>query len=404
MASRLMSFFGLFVMLGLAWLLSNNKRKIDFRVILGGLSLQFVLAASILKSRFGQKIFEYAKEGVTTVINLSDKGAVFLFGDNFSDHFFAFKVLPTIIFVSSLSYLLFYFGVMQKVVSGIAWLMEKTMNISGSEGLVTAANIFCGQTEAPLFVKPYLKTMTKAEIHTMMTGGMATAAGGVLAAYVGFGVSAGHLLAASLMSAPAAIVISRIIYPELEASPTAGHVAVALDIPESNAFEAACTGAADGLKLALNVGAMLIAFIGLVALCNLGIGHVGAFVGVEGLSLEMILGKLFQPIAYFMGVPWDESFLIAQFLGEKMVLNEFIAYVHLMDHAQLGELSERSVTIATYALCGFANFSSIAIQIGGMGALEPSRKKDFAACGFKAMLGGTLAAFSTACVAGILIP
>lgn len=349
-------------------------------------------------------IFEYAKDGVTTIINLSDKGAVFLFGDNFADHFFAFKVLPTIIFVSSLSYLLFYFGVMQKVVSGIAWLMKKTMNISGSEGLVTAANIFCGQTEAPLFVKPYLKTMTRAEIHTMMTGGMATAAGGVLAAYVGFGVSAGHLLAASLMSAPAAIVISRIIYPELEESPTKGQVAVALEIPESNAFEAACTGAADGLKLALNVGAMLIAFISLVALFNLGLGKLGTLVGFDGLSLELILGRLFQPLAYFMGIPWDESFMIAQFLGEKMVLNEFIAYVHLMDHAQLGELSERSVTIATYALCGFANFSSIAIQIGGMGALEPSRKRDFAACGFKSMLGGTLAAFSTACVAGILVP
>ncbi|NRA44989.1 MAG: NupC/NupG family nucleoside CNT transporter [Oligoflexales bacterium] len=399
-----MSFLGLFVMLGLAWLLSNNKRKIDFRVILGGLSLQFILAASILKSSLGQMIFEYAKDGVTTIINLSDKGAVFLFGDNFADHFFAFKVLPTIIFVSSLSYLLFYFGVMQKVVSGIAWLMKKTMNISGSEGLVTAANIFCGQTEAPLFVKPYLKTMTRAEIHTMMTGGMATAAGGVLAAYVGFGVSAGHLLAASLMSAPAAIVISRIIYPELEESPTKGQVAVALEIPESNAFEAACTGAADGLKLALNVGAMLIAFISLVALFNLGLGKLGTLVGFDGLSLELILGRLFQPLAYFMGIPWDESFMIAQFLGEKMVLNEFIAYVHLMDHAQLGELSERSVTIATYALCGFANFSSIAIQIGGMGALEPSRKRDFAACGFKSMLGGTLAAFSTACVAGILVP
>ncbi|MFK7824463.1 MAG: NupC/NupG family nucleoside CNT transporter [Oligoflexales bacterium] len=403
MASRFISFIGLFVMLGFAWLLSNNKKKMDFRVIVGGLCLQFILATCILKSKFGQMVFVIAKDVVTTIINLSDKGAIFLFGKDFSEHFFAFKVLPTIIFVSSLSYLLFYFGVMQKLVSGIAWLMEKIMNISGSEGLVTAANIFCGQTEAPLFVKPYLKTMTRAEIHTMMTGGMATAAGGVLAAYVGFGISAGHLLAASLMSAPGAIVISRIIYPELEESPTSGHVAIALEIPESNAFEAACTGAADGLKLALNVGAMLIAFIGLVALGNLGLEQLGNLVGIQGFSLEMILGKLFQPIAFLMGIGWDESFIVAQFLGEKMVLNEFIAYVHLMEHAELGTLSERSITIATYALCGFANFSSIAIQIGGMGALEPSRKKDFAECGFKAMLGGTLAAFSTACVAGVLI-
>jgi len=390
-------------MMGLAWLLSNNKKKMDFRLILGGLSLQLILALFILHTEFGRNMFTWAKDLVDATISLSDKGAVFLFGENFRDHFFAFKVLPTIIFVSSLSYLLYYLGVIQRIVTGIAWVMKKVMNISGSEGLATAANIFCGQTEAPLFVRPYLATMTNSEIHALMTGGMATVAGGVLAAYEGFGISAGHLLAASLMSAPAALVISKIIYPETEVSPTRGSVKIALEIKEVNAFEAACTGASEGLKLALNVGAMLIAFIGLVALVNGVLGYFGGLFGLN-LTLEMILGRLFQPLAFVMGVPWNESFLVGQLLGEKMVLNEFISYIHLSESMKAGELSDRSVTIATYALCGFANFSSVAIQIGGMSALEPDRKPDFASCGLKAMLGGTLAAFMTACIAGLLVP
>ena len=404
MGARIVSFCGIFVMMLLAWLLSNNKSKMDWRVIFGGVFLQFFLAVSVLKSETGRSFFQYAKHVTTTIIGFSDKGAEFVFGETFTHHFFAFKVLPTIIFVSSLSYLLFYFGVLQRVIKILALIMKKVMNISGAESLATAANIFCGQTEAPLFVKPYLKVMTNSEIHTLMTGGMATVAGGVLAAYVGFGVSAGHLLAASLMSAPAAIVIAKIMHPETEVSLTKGEVDVALDIDEVNAFQAACTGASEGLKLALNVAAMLIAFIGLVAFVNLIIAQIGLLFGVQGLSLELILGMIFKPLAFFMGVPWGECQSVARLLGEKVVLNEFIAYIHLMDFAKEGVLSERSVTIATYALCSFANFSSVAIQIGGMSELEPARKQDFARCGFRSMIGGTLAACMTACVVGVLIP
>lgn len=399
---RVISFFGLFVMMGLALLLSSNRRKIDLRVVAGGLALQFVLALLVLKTQMGANFFDGAKDIVNTVISLSDEGAKFVFGENFSEHFFAFKVLPTIIFVSSISYLLFYWGILQKVVEAMAWVMNKVMGISGVESLCAAANVFMGQTEAPLLVKPYLKSMTLSEIQCMMTGGMATVAGGVLAAYVGFGISAGHLLAASIMSAPAAIVIAKIIHPETETSPTKGHVSVSFEITEANAFEAACKGASEGLKLCLNVAAMLIAFIALVSLVNVFLGWIGGWLGSE-LSLQLILGWIFMPLAWVMGVPAADCQLVGQLLGEKVVVNEFLAYIHLGDFMRDGTISERAQTIATYALCGFANFSSVAIQIGGIGDLEPSRKSDFARAGLKAMIGGTLAAFMTACIAGILM-
>ena len=402
---RLMSFFGIFIMMGLAWLLSENKKKMDFRVIFGGLALQFILALIIMKTSAGQMFFVWAKDVVTAVIEMSDTGAEFLFGASYKDHFFAFKVLPTIIFASSLSYTLFYLGILQKVVEAMAWVMKKVMNISGAESLVTAANVFIGQTEAPLFVKPYLRTMTQSEIMVMMTGGMATVAGGVLAAYVGFGVSAGHLLAASIMSAPAAIVLAKILYPELEKSPTMGTVSIVPEREEVNVFEAACKGASEGLHLALNVGAMLIAFISLVKLVNIGLGELGGLFGVT-LSLELIFGTLFRPIAFCMGISWEESRIVGEMLGTKVVINEFLSFIQLGEYIsgdKVGQLSQRAITITTYALCGFANFSSIAIQVGGIGALEPYRKKDFARHGLKAMIGGTLAAFMTACVAGVLL-
>ena len=400
-----MSFFGIFIMMGLAWLLSENKKKMDFRVIFGGLALQFILALIIMKTSAGQMFFVWAKDVVTAVIEMSDTGAEFLFGASYKDHFFAFKVLPTIIFASSLSYTLFYLGILQKVVEAMAWVMKKVMNISGAESLVTAANVFIGQTEAPLFVKPYLRTMTQSEIMVMMTGGMATVAGGVLAAYVGFGVSAGHLLAASIMSAPAAIVLAKILYPELEKSPTMGTVSIVPEREEVNVFEAACKGASEGLHLALNVGAMLIAFISLVKLVNIGLGELGGLFGVT-LSLELIFGTLFRPIAFCMGISWEESRIVGEMLGTKVVINEFLSFIQLGEYIsgdKVGQLSQRAITITTYALCGFANFSSIAIQVGGIGALEPYRKKDFARHGLKAMIGGTLAAFMTACVAGVLL-
>ena len=404
---RLISFFGLFLMMFIAWLLSSNRKKLDYRVIGGGLLLQFLLALFILKTEVGVIIFNYAQDMAILLVNFSDSGAKFLFGDNFTEHFFAFKVLPTIIFISSVSYVLFYLGVLQKIVQGLAWLMARVMNISGAESLVTAANVFVGQTEAPLFVSHYIKSMTRSEIMAMMTGGMATVAGGVLAAYVGFGISAGHLLAASIMSAPAAIVIAKIMTPETESSPTKGSVTLSLSIQEINVFEAACKGAAEGLKLALNVGAMLLAFLALLEMINYGFSVVGGWFGVE-LTLQTILGWVFRPLAWAMGISWQDSYIVGQMLGTKMVLNEFVAYLQLAEYVKpdgnvAQPLSERSITIATYALCGFANFSSVAVQIGGIGNLEPSKKREFASLGVKAMIGGTLAAFMTACIAGILL-
>lgn len=402
MVEHYMGLVGLVVMMFLAWLLSENKQKMDFRVIFGGLFLQFFLAIIILKTEAGSAVFVYAKDAFNAVINLSDQGSAFIFGENFREHFFAFKVLPTIIFVSSLSYLFFYWGILQRVVQVMSWSMSRVMNISGVESMVTAANVFCGQTEAPLFVQPYIKGMTRSEIMTMMTSGMATVAGGVLAAYVGFGISAGHLLAGSLMSAPAAILIARIIVPETEQSLSRGKTEFKLQINEVNSFDAACKGASDGLMLALNVAAMLIAFIALVAFFNLVLAKVLGIFGFS-LTIEEVLGTIFQPFAFVMGVSWEESFKVGRLLGEKMVINEFIAYLHLSELMKNHEISERAATIATYALCGFANFSSVAIQIGGIGSLSPSRKQDFAKYAFKAMLGGTLAAFMTACIASLLI-
>jgi CNT family concentrative nucleoside transporter len=295
---------------------------------------------------------------------------------------------------------LFHWGVIQKVVRGMAWAMVKVMNVSGSESLCASANVFVGQTEAPLVVKPYIKTMTESEILALMVGGMATVAGGVLVAYVSLGADAGHLLAASIMSAPASLLIAKIILPETAASPTKSVVKVDVPREATNTIDAACRGAADGLKLGLNVIAMLIAFVALAALVN---GLLGLFPEIAGepLKMERILGWLFAPLAWVMGVPWNEAGMVGSLLGQKMFLNEFIAFVDLQS---MGEaLSPRSKVLATYALCGFANFSSIAIQIGGIGALVPERRSDLAKWGFKAMLGGTLAANMTACIAGLLI-
>lgn len=403
MHEKVCGFLGIFVMMFIAWLLSNNRKIVPVRVIAGGIFLQFSLGLVILATSWGEVLFQWLNDLVTAILATSDVGAEFLFGQNFRDHFFAFKVLSTIIFVSSLSYLLFYFGIMQRVVAGIAWVMHRTMGGSGAEGLAAAANIFCGQTEAPLFVRPYLKKMTNAEIHTMMTSGFATVAGSVLAAYVGFGISAGHLLTASLMSAPAAILISRIIYPETETPEShAGSTAVKVEIDSINAFDAACQGASDGLKLALNVGAMVVAFVSLVALINLFLKGFGGLIGTT-ISLEIIFGYLFRPFSLLMGVGWDDSFVVGQLLGKKLILNEFLAYMDLRDAVAAGQISDRAATIATYGLCGFANFSSVAIQIGGIGALEPSRTQDFARCGITAMIGGTLACMMTGSIAGLLL-
>ena len=387
-------------MMLIAWSISSDRKRMNFRLIFSGVAIQFIFGLLILKTAPGEMLFRGARVTVAKIIGFSDAGAEFVFGPAFKDHFFAFSVLPTIIFVSAVMALLFHLGFMQLIVKGIAKVMVLVMDTSGSESLAAAANIFIGQTEAPLVIKPYIGTMTNSELMAMMTSGMATVAGGVMAAYAGLGADAGHLLAASIMSAPASLVIAKIIIPEKEVSPTKG--VVKLDIPkkDANMLDAACRGASEGMKLALNVAAMLIAFIAIIQLLNWGFEFFPK-VGGAHLSLQRILGWVFSPIAWLLGVEWKDALTVGSLLGQKTILNEFIAYTDLIKLKDT--ISPRSFTIATYALCGFANFSSIAIQIGGIGSLVPSRRKDFAKLGLKAMIGGTLAAFMTAAIAAMLI-
>ncbi len=392
--------FGLIVMIFLAWLISADKKKMNLRLIISGVLLQIVFAVIILKTAPGEWCFGGARYVVAKILSCSDAGAEFVFGSDFREHYFAFSVLPTIIFVSSIMAVLFHLGIMQHIVKAIAKVMVWVMDTSGSESLATAANVFIGQTEAPLVIKPYLETMTRSEIMAMMTGGMATVAGGVMAAYASMGADAGHLLAASIMSAPAALVIAKIIIPEKEVSKTKGIVKINIPKQDTNVLEAACRGASEGLKLALNVGAMLIAFIAIVYLINWGFSALPNIAGTP-LSLERILSWICAPLAWVIGIEWKDANVIGTIIGKKIVLNEFVAYIDLIKIKN--SISPRSFVIATYALCGFANFSSIAIQIGGIGSLVPSRRKDFAKLGLRAMVGGTLAAFMTAAIAGMLI-
>ncbi len=399
----MIAILGLFVMLGIAWALSTNRKAIRWRTVVAGTALQFLFAVLILKTSGGQFVFLKASEVVTAFLNFTDAGASFIFGDVFEEHYFAFKVLPTIIFFSSFITILYHLGIIQWVVKGFARVMMWVMATSGAESLSASGNIFVGQTEAPLLIRPYVGSMTMSELMAVMTGGFATIAGGVLAAYVGMGVSAGHLIAASVMSAPAALVMAKMMFPETEQSLTAGEVKVEVERPWANVIDAAAEGAASGLKLALNVGAMLLAFIALIAMVNAGLGIVGGWFGYQGLTLELILGFLLRPLAWVMGVPWAEADEVGALLGIKTVVNEFVGYIRMEEMVQAGQLSERSEVIATYALCGFANFSSIAIQIGGIGGIAPERKADLAKLGLRAMIAGTLACFQTATIAGLLI-
>jgi len=419
------SLLGIVVLLLVAWLLSNNRRRFPWRVAGWGLGLQLVLAVILLRTPWGGAVFSGARSFVSRLLAFTDAGASFLWGNLYrtsedlvtyinpeAGHIqvtdsvtgqlmpigtvFVIHILPTIIFFSSLMALMYHLGVMQIVIRGMAWVMRKTMGTSGSESFSVAANVFVGQTEAPLVIRPYLPTMTQSELMAVMVGGFATVAGGVMAAYVRFGVDAGHLLAASVMSAPAALVVAKIMYPETEESPTRG--TVTLDVPReyANVLDAAAGGAGVGLKLAANIGAMLLAFIALVAMVNYGLGFVG-------LSLQQIFGWVFSPIAWVMGVPWSEAATFGNLLGTKIAVNEFVGYIELIAARDAGSLSPRSVVIGTYALCGFANFSSIAIQIGGIGTIVPARRADVAALGLKAMFGGALASWLTATIAGVLI-
>ncbi|MCP4912556.1 MAG: NupC/NupG family nucleoside CNT transporter [Oligoflexia bacterium] len=402
---RFISLIGLVVMIGIAFALSDNRKNIRWKTVGTGILLQITFGLLILKTSTGQAVFEGAREFFTGILNYTNEGSKFIFGDltNVPKMGFIFfvMVLPTIIFMSSLMSILYHIGIMQIVIKATAKVMVKVMGTSGAESLSAAANIFAGQTEAPLVVKPFIDKMTRSELMALMTGGMATVAGGVLAAYVGMGVDAGHLLAASVMSAPAALVCAKLMVPEVESSETEGVVKVELKKTTANIIDAAATGASDGLKLSLNVGAMLLAFIALIALVNGMLSWGGGLFDYPQLSLELITGYLFAPIAFLLGVPWEDCMNVGTLLGKKLIINEFVAYLDLQ--ALSGKIGERSFVISTYALCGFANFSSIAIQIGGIGTIAPTRRRDLALLGVKSLIGGTLACFMTACIAGIFI-
>ncbi len=432
---RLRSFLGMVLLCALAWALSVDRKTLAWRVILWGIGLQLLFAVFILKTPLGAGIFDSMNTVVVALLGFTVEGARFIFGDLVYNNVpvglgeagsnaplqevpgqvartgasFAFNVLPTIIFFSSLMTVLYHLGVMQGVVKGVAWVMQKTLRTSGAETLSAAGNIFVGQTEAPLMIKPFIKTMTLSELHAVMTAGFATVAGGVMAAYVGmllayFPDIAGHLMAASVMSAPAALVMAKLMYPEREEPVTRGTLRMDLERPDVNVIDAAARGAGEGLGLALNVGAMLLAFIALIAMANALLGWGGGLAGVEGLSLERILGWVLAPLAWFMGVPWADAATVGSLLGVKTVVNEFVAYLQLSALLQGGQgLEPRSVIIAIYGLSGFANFSSIAIQIGGIGGLAPERRHDLSRVGLRAMVAGSLAAFMTATIAGMLL-
>lgn len=435
--------FGLIVLLAIAFLFSSGKRAINWRLVLSGVAMQLILALLIFKVPGFDLIFQWLATGFTKLLSFTDEGAQFIFGKwpNVAQLFsmetvdgsfqpvaytvgyvFAFKVLPTIVFFSALTSLLYYLGILQKIVYGFAWILSKTMKLSGAESLAAAANVFVGQTEAPLVVKPYIKSMTKSEVLCLMTGGMATIAGGVFAAFIGMlggdsiemqQLFAKHLLTASVLSAPAAIVFSKMLLPEQE------KVDDTLQIDKSKIgsgpLEAVSIGTTEGIKLAVNVGGMILVFLAFIAMFNYFLADIiGANTGLnewvldvsngtyKEFKLQMILGYLFAPVAWVIGIPWEDTVLAGQLLGEKTVINEFIAYISLGNMKNEGLLVHtRTIVIMTYALCGFSNFASIGIQIGGIGTIAPNQRPTLAKLGLKALLGGTLACLMTAAVAGI---
>jgi concentrative nucleoside transporter, CNT family len=418
---RVVSLFGLFAMVGIAWILSNRRDRVPWRVIAWGIGLQVSFGIVVMKTALGLRLFSLLNDMVIALLGFTARGTEFIFGDFASEKFtIAINVLPTIIFFSSLMTILYYLGIMQRIVGVFAWVMRRTMRTSAPETLCAAANSFVGQTEAPLMIAPFIRTMTASELMAVMTAGFATVAGGVLAAYVGllkdvFPDVAGHLIAASVMSAPAALVIAKVMWPETEKTTTAATATIAVEAADVNLIDAAARGAYEGMKLALNVGAMLVAFVALIALVNALLGLpfqlYNDWIGLEGaaavepLTLQQILGWVFWPFAFLIGVPAAECASVGTLLGEKLVLTEFIAYLHL--HEALSEgvarFSPRTVVIVSYALCGFANFGSIGIQLGGIGGIAPERRHDLARLGLRAMFGGMLASLMTAAVAGMLV-
>jgi concentrative nucleoside transporter, CNT family len=431
---RLTGVLGLLVIMGIAYLMSVDRRRISWRLVWIALAMQAVLAVAVLKTRPGLWLFERVGTLVDALLNFSQEGARFVFGsligftvpvgiprpDGTVDTsagfvastgaFFAFNVLPTIIFLASLMSVLYHLGLMQWVVKGIAWLMQRTMKTSGAETLSASANIFLGQTEAPLVVKPFIATMTNSELFNVMVCGFATAAGGVLAAYTlmlrdVIPSIAGHLLAATLIQTPAAILLAKMIVPETEVPETQDSMHIHVEKTDVNVIEAAASGAAQGVQLAINVAAMLMAFIALIAMLNAGVSWVGSLVGHPDVTLQAMLGTLLRPLAWVMGVPWADTPYVGSLIGIKTILNEFVAYAQfatdLTQHT--APIQPRSAVIASYAILGFANFSSIAIQIGGIGGMAPTRRSDIARLGLRGMVAGNLAAFMSACWAGMLL-
>ena len=416
--------FGLAVLIGIAWTFSNNKKAVDWKLVATGISLQVAFAALVLLVPGGRQAFDWLGQGFVKILSFVNAGSSFIFGSLMDTEkfgfIFAFQVLPTIIFFAAFMGVLYHLGVMQAIVRGMAWAITKVMRVSGAETTSVCASVFIGQTEAPLTVRPYIAKMTQSELLTMMIGGMAHIAGGVLAAYVGMlgggdpeqqAFFAKHLLAASIMAAPATLVIAKILVPETGEPLTRGTVKMEVEKTTANVIDAAAAGAGDGLRLALNIGAMLLAFIALIALVDAPLKWFGEVTGLaaalgQPTSLSTILGYLLAPIAWVIGTPWADATTVGALIGQKIVLNEFIAYSQLSSiiNGQVPgvALGPEATLIATYALCGFANFSSIAIQIGGIGGLAPERRQDLARFGLRAVLGGSVATFMTATIAGVL--
>ncbi len=426
----LQGLIGYFVLIGIAILFSTNRRAINWKLVGVGVLLQIVFGFLVTEVGFVKAGFEAVSNGFVKLLSFSSAGAEFLFGELAkpgsaagTGYIFAFNVLPTIIFFSTVTAGLYYLGVLQKIVYGIAWVMSKGMRLSGAESLSAAGNIFLGQTEAPLLVRPFIPKMTRSELMSLMTGGMATLAGGVLAAYVAFlggndpaqqAIFAAHLLTASIMNAPAGIVLAKILVPETEPEKINTELEVNKESLGVNVIDAMSTGAADGLRLALNVGGMLLAFIAVIALLNYILLSIGGATGLnevivsstegrfEGLNFQYILGQIFRVFAFLMGSPWQDTLQVGSLLGQKTAVNEFVAYLDLANMKAEGTLSEKSIILATYALCGFSNFSSIAIQIGGIGGMAPSQQGNLSKLGLRALLGASIACMMTATIAGIL--
>ncbi|MFM1819863.1 MAG: hypothetical protein RLZZ402_222 [Bacteroidota bacterium] len=410
---RFTGLLGIVLILGVSFLMSNNRKAINYRTVGVGLLMQVLLAVFILKTEVGQNLFQWLGDSINTLLGQADKGAQFVFGSLVNrdlmikafgpgnDYIFFFKVVPTIIFVAVLVNMFYHLGILQRVVSFVGKGVHRLMGVSGAEALSNVASTFVGQVEAQIMIKPYLKNMTNSELMASMTGSFACIAGGVMAVYISLGVPAAYLLAASLMAAPGALVISKIMFPETEKSETEGEVKLELSKTHANLVDAIAAGASEGLKVGLNVIAMLIGFIALIALVDLGLGHIGAWINYPELSMNTILGKVFSVFAFAMGVPAQDIEVAGALMGKKMVVNEFVAY---LDMVQLkSTLDPKTIAITSFALCGFANFSSVAIQIGGIGELAPSRRSDLAKLGFKALIAGTLASYLSATLAGLLL-